>query len=99
MVVAYVNSSSLLFPSEEMRPARKIQGYVISKVAVLADTFPIKDVDDIVYEVDCKIVEQHFGMFPATLNEENPKVLVNNLVDGFALVEMTLNRKLHLEHL
>ncbi|KAE8358850.1 Translationally-controlled tumor protein [Aspergillus caelatus] len=81
---------------------------VISDDEMFSDKFPIKEVDDIVYEVDCALIEitrgpVEIGTDPsAEEQEEAPEdntVTVNNVVHSFHLRPTNFDKKTYIMHL
>ncbi|KAE8316662.1 Translationally-controlled tumor protein [Aspergillus transmontanensis] len=73
---------------------------VISGDEMFSDAFPIKVVDDIVYEVDCAMIEVNRGPHIVTEEgEEDNTITVNNLVHSFNLTSTTYDKKTYMIHL
>ncbi|KAE8143421.1 Translationally-controlled tumor protein [Aspergillus pseudotamarii] len=75
---------------------------VISNDEMFSDSFPIKVVDDIVYEVNCVLIQvtgdTEIGTEQEEALEDNIRI-VNNLVHTFRLQPTTFDKKSYLMHL
>ncbi|KJK66037.1 Translationally controlled tumor protein [Aspergillus parasiticus SU-1] len=73
---------------------------VISGDEMFSDAFPIKVVDDIVYEVDCALIKVDREHDISTEEEEEDNtILVNNLVHSFNLTRTSLDKKTYMLYL
>ncbi|KAG8944596.1 hypothetical protein FRC00_010516 [Tulasnella sp. 408] len=75
---------------------------------LFTDAFPMKEVDDIVYEVDCAMIvvkdgEVDIGANPSAEEQEEAledgAVQVNNLVHSSGLVQTSFDKKSYTSHL
>jgi hypothetical protein len=81
---------------------------IISEDEIVSDAFPLKLVDDIVYEVDCQMINFKEGNVDIGANpsaEEQEDALeegvsqVNNVVHSFRLQQTTFDKKSYLTYL
>ncbi|OGM47696.1 hypothetical protein ABOM_004276 [Aspergillus bombycis] len=78
---------------------------VISGDEMLSDAFPIKVVDDAVYEVDCKFIEISQGhdvdisSDPSAEEVDDNVAKVNNVVHAFNLIPAAFDKKSYRAHL
>ncbi|KAB8265340.1 Translationally-controlled tumor protein [Aspergillus pseudonomiae] len=78
---------------------------VISGDHLFSDDFPIKEVDDIVYEVDCKFIEVErardvdIDANPSAEEEDDTIAKVNNVVHAFSLQGITFDKKTYRDYI
>ncbi|KAG0741373.1 hypothetical protein G6F57_004925 [Rhizopus arrhizus] len=81
---------------------------VISGDEMLSDAFPIKEIDNIAYEVDCKMITLEEGDIDIGANPsaeggdegvESSAQTVNNVVHSFRLVETQFDKKSYMTYI
>ncbi|KAG7096907.1 hypothetical protein E1B28_004312 [Marasmius oreades] len=81
---------------------------VISEDEMISDAFPLKTVDDIVYQVDCAMIvvkdgDVNIGANPSAEEQEealeNGAQQVNNVVHSFRLHQTNFDKKTYLSYL
>jgi len=82
---------------------------ILSGDELFSDAFPVKEVDDIVYEVDCQLIivkpgaDIDIGANPSAEDQEEAledgAVQVNNVVHSFRLQSTTFDKKSYLTYL
>ncbi|KNG80486.1 hypothetical protein ANOM_011022 [Aspergillus nomiae NRRL 13137] len=78
---------------------------VISGDQLLSDDFPIKEVDDIVYEVDCKFIEVErahdvdINANPSAEEEDDTIAKVNNVAHAFGLQRTSFDKKTYRDYI
>ncbi|KAN0131323.1 Mss4-like protein [Lactarius tabidus] len=82
---------------------------ILSGDEIFSDAFPLKEVDDIVYEVDCQMItvkagaDVDIGANPSAEEQdeslEDGATSVNNVVHSFRLQPTTFEKKSYLAHL
>ncbi|RKF64027.1 Translationally-controlled tumor protein-like protein [Erysiphe neolycopersici] len=82
---------------------------ILSGDEILSDSFPMKEVDGVVYECDCKMVTQQLGAqvdIGANASAEEPSedlndeaITVNNVIHSFRLQKTTFDKKSYFAYL
>ncbi|KAG0171836.1 hypothetical protein DFQ28_008592 [Apophysomyces sp. BC1034] len=82
---------------------------VISGDEMVSDAFPVKEIDDIAYEVDCKMITLSEGDVDIGANPsaeggdeegaESSSQTVNNVIHSFRLVETSFDKKSYMTYI